>query len=248
MRSGESFPHDQAEIVFNDVFVEYLEKLTVAERESVLIDVLALCRNPGGTHPLGNKTAADQLAGWNTLEVLNKEHRVVFGSRIHNGVGIVEVLCAGPRRAKAAYDLANALIATGRLTAEECTEIWQVLTLLDVIAEEVGLDGWDYRPPPAPEGMVKAAVAAGVLDEDTAKLLAKDELEAALEGGWAENGPDPVAAVRAAIQRARGSVDLADLTRILAGRAADRCGVLLPRAGVACIRRAGHPGPHRASA
>lgn len=247
MRSGESFPNDQAELVLNDVFLEYLETLTVAQRESVLADVLALCRNPAGTHPLSNKSGTDRLAGWNTLDVLNKEHRVVFASRVEDGVGVIEVLCAGPRRADAAYDLANMLIGTGRLTGEEVTEIWQALTLLDVIAEEVGLDGWDYRPPPAPAGMVKAAVSAGLLDEHTAQLLGKDELEAAMEGGWGEHGPDPVAAVRAAVHRARAGVDVADLTRILRGRAQDRCDVILPRAGAACVRRAGHPGPHRAT-
>lgn len=146
MRSGAHFPDDQAEIVFNDVFVEYLDQLTPGERESVQADVVALCTNPVGTHPLSNRGGPDRLAGWNTLDVLAKEHRVVFASRTQDGVGVVEVLCAGPRRADAAYDLANALLATGRLSAQEVTEIWQALTLLDVITEQVGLDGWDYRP------------------------------------------------------------------------------------------------------
>jgi len=36
---------------------------------------------------------------------------------------------------------------------------------------------WDYRPEPAPEGMRRAVVSAGLLDTDTADLFAKDELE-----------------------------------------------------------------------
>ena len=247
MRSGQRLPHDQAEIVFNDVFIEYLEGLTPTERESVLADVVSLCHNPVGTHPLSNKSGTDNLAGWNTVAVLKKEHRVVFTSRVVDGVGLIEVLCAGRRQANAAYTLANALIRTGRLTDDEATQIWQALTLLDIVAEQVGLDGWDYRPPAAPEGMIKAAVAANLLDESIARLLAKDELTAAMEGGWSEHGPDPVAALQAAMRRARGSVELADLTRLMVARAENRCDVLLPRAKTRCIRKAEHPGPHRST-
>lgn len=247
MRSGQRLPDNQAEIVFNDVFIEYLEGRTPAERESVLVDVVSLCDNPAGTHPLSNRSGTDSLAGWNTVAVLNKEHRVVFTSRVVGGVGLIEVLCAGPRKANAAYDLANALIRTGKLTDDEATQIWQALTLLDVVAEEVGLDGWDYRPPSAPEGMIKAVVAANLLEESIARLLAKDELTAAMEGGWTEHGPDPVAALRAAMRRARGSVELADLTRLMVARSEDRCGAVLPRAKTTCIRKAEHPGPHRSA-
>lgn len=81
----------------------------------------------------------------------------------------------------------------------ELTDLWDAPAVLDVVAESVGLDGWDFQPPPAPVGMTKAAVAAGLIDE-------------------------PVAASR------RGK----------------RCGVVMPRAQARCIRRAGHPGPHRA--
>lgn len=246
MRPGETFPGDQAEIVFNDVFVEYLDQLTDDEAESVLIDVVALCHNPAGTHPLSNR-GNDRLAGWNTLDVLKKQHRVVFSSRVVAGTGTVEVLCAGPRRAEAVYDLANALVRTGRLEPAEVTEIWQVLTLLDVLAEEVGLDGWDYLPPAGPAGMVRAAVAAGLLDEATAQLLAKDELEAAMEHGWGPDGADPVAALRAALRRARAGVDPGDLTGVMRHRGQDRCGAVMPRTGRHCTRRAGHPGVHRST-
>ncbi len=248
MRAGEKFPNDQAEIVVNDVFVEYLETLTAAQREAVLTDVVALCRNPVGTHPLSNRTRTDQLAGWNAVEVLERQHRVVFASRVEDGVGVVEVLCGGPRRGEAVYDMANLLIATGRLTDEEATQIWEALILLDLVAERAGLDGWDYRPPAAPPGMVKAAVSTGLLSEKVASALSKDELEAALADGWDGDKPDATAALAAALRRARAGVDAVDVTRVLAGRAVDRCEALLPRAGMRCIRRKGHPGPHRAKA
>ncbi|HUX70331.1 MAG TPA: hypothetical protein VMV41_07465 [Cellulomonadaceae bacterium] len=247
MRRGEQFPDEQAEIVFNDVFLEYLEDLLPEQREDVLVEVVRLCRNPAGNHPLSNRGGADRLAGWNTVDVLDKEHRVVFGSHIVDGVGLVEVLCAGPRRGNAVYDLAVALSRTGRLSKDEVTEIWQALVLMDVVAETVDLDGWDYRPPPAPDGMVKAAVTSGLLDEPTARVLSIDELTAAMAQGWDEGRPDPAAALAAALHRARAGVDVGDATRILHGRRLDRCAVILPRAGTACVRRAGHGGPHRAT-
>ena len=123
MKHGQGLPGGQAEIVFNDVFIEYLEELRIDQRESVLISVIALCDNPTGSHPLSNRSPRDSLAGWNTLTVLQNEHRVIFSSSIVNDVGVTEILCAGPRRAGAAYDMTNALIRTGRLTDEEVTEI-----------------------------------------------------------------------------------------------------------------------------
>jgi hypothetical protein len=245
MRTGRPLPDGQAEVVFNDVFVEYLETLTVAQRESVLVDIAALCTHPVGTHPLSNRNESDRLAGWNTVEVLGREHRVVFGTRIENGVGVIEVLCGGPRRGGAVYDMANLLIATGRLTDDEVAQIWEAIELLDVVAEEVGLDGWDYRPPGAPPGMIKAVVAAGLLPLHLASAMSQDELEAAMEAGWTNDGPDPSLALAAAMRRARAGMDGVDMTRILVGRLDDRCDAILPRAGVRCIRKAGHPGPHR---
>ncbi|MFI5622420.1 hypothetical protein ACIA03_03045 [Nocardioides sp. NPDC051685] len=251
MRASERFPDDQAYVEFNDAFVESLEPLTIAQRESLLADVVALCRNPAGAHPLSNR-GGQKLAGWNTLDVLQKEYRVVFASRVDvvdgTPVGMIEVLVAGPRRAAAAYDMAAALVRSGRIDPDLMTEVWEVLALVEVVAEEVGLDGWDYRPEPAPPGMVKAAVVAGILDEATATNLSKDELEAAMTHGWdADGNPDPVAALGAAMRRARAGVEPFDLTRVMSGRREPRCGAILRRAKRPCIRREGHPGPHRSS-
>jgi hypothetical protein len=247
--AGERFPGEQAEIVFTDVFVEYLEdELTVDQRIQVLVEVVGLCINPVGTHPLSNRTRTDELAGWNTLEVLHREHRVVFGSRVFNGVGVIEVLCAGPRREGAAYDIANALIKSGKLTDEEATEIWQAIELLDIVAEQAELDGWDYAPAPAPAGMVKAAVASGLLVESIAEKLSLAELQAALEHGWSGGSPNPAAALNAALLAARSNARRPfDATAIIESRGADRCDVVLPRAKAKCIRRSGHAGPHRSS-
>lgn len=246
MKRGERFPDDQAEIVFNDVFVEYLETLPVSARVEVLVEVVRLCGNPVGTHPLSNRAGEGALAGWNTVDVLQRQHRVIFGSRIEGGAGLIEVLCAGPRRDDGVYSTAAALARTGRLTDDEITQIWEALALMDIVEERVGLDGWDFRPPPAPEGMVRAAVASGVLEEETARLLSRSEIQAAIEHGWTADAPDPVAALAAALARARAGVDTGDVTRILDDRRVDRCEAHMPRAGALCIRRAGHPGPHRA--
>ncbi len=85
MRTGHHFTGDQAEIVFGDVLVECLEDLPARDREEVLAEVVGLCEHPVGTHPLSNRSASDSLAGWNTLGVLDGEHRVVFASRIVDG-------------------------------------------------------------------------------------------------------------------------------------------------------------------
>lgn len=251
MRSGDTFPDDQAYIFFNDAFVEAVEDLTVAQREELLADVVALCRNPAGTRPLSGRNGQN-LAGWNTLDVLQRKYRVVFVSRVEvvedHPVGMIEVLVAGPRRADAAYDMADALRRSGRISDEQMTVVWEALTLLDTIAEQVGLDGWDYRPEPAPAGMIKAAVAAGILDEATANVLSKDELEAAMNSGWDDEGhPNPTAALAAAMQRARTGIDPLNLTRIMQRRYDPRCDAVLPRTQKRCIRRQGHPGAHRST-
>ncbi len=250
MRPGESFPDDQAYIEITDAFLESLAGLTEAQRVDVLAEVVNLCRTPGGNHTLSNR-GSQRLAGFNTVDVLAKEYRVVFSSTVEvvegRHVGHVRVLVCGPRRGDAAYDIAESLRASGRFSDDEMQEIWEALAFLDVVAEDVGMDGWDYRPEPAPEGMVKAAVAAGLIDQDVAENLSVDELQAAMEEGWGSTGPDQGRALAAAARRARGAIEGLDFTRIFKGRRTERCGAVMKRTRQKCIRRAGHPGPHRAS-
>ncbi len=241
MRRGSRFPDDQAEIVFSDVIIEQLEELTEVDRIDVLVEVVRLCEDPGGKHPLSSP-----LSGWNTLDVLAAEYRVVYKATVTDGVVLVEVLCVGPRSDSEVYDMANAITSTGLLSNEEVVQLWEALGLLDVVIEDVGLEGWDYRPEPAPEGMRRAAVKAGLLDADTASVLSKDELEVAMNSGWGPDGADPDKALLAALERARGSADFS-VRKILELRQDDRCGALMVRAKSTCVRRLGHPGPHRSA-
>lgn len=234
-------PDDQAEVVFSDVFVEQLEELTDVEKERVLVEVVGLCEAPGGKHPLSK-----ELTGWNTVDVLGGDKRVVYKASVRDGVGLVEVLCLGPRADSEVYVMAAALVESGLLAGDEAIQIWQALTLLEVVEEAVGIDGWDYRPSAAAEGFVRSVVAAGLLDENLASLLSTDELAAAMRDGWGPDGPDPAAALAAAMARARGRSDYPGAAVVLK-RSEDRCGARMPRAGVACIRVAGHPGPHRST-
>ena len=246
MRAGESMPGDQAEITFTDAFYDYLEGLTTHEAESVLADVNRLCDNPAGKHPLSNKTKTDRLAGLNTLDVLGGDHRVVFQSRIENGVGSISVLCAGPRANNAIYAAANDLIRTGHLTELEATQIWEALTLLDVHAEAIGLDGWDYAPEPASVGLRKSAVAAGLIDNAHADVMSKDEILAAMESGYDSSGqPNMALALDAAMRRARANAP-AHPSGTISERREPRCGAFMARAGALCVRRKNHPGAHRA--
>jgi hypothetical protein len=48
MRGNERLPDDQAEVVFSESFLLYLDDLTPDERESVLAEAVALCDNPIG--------------------------------------------------------------------------------------------------------------------------------------------------------------------------------------------------------
>lgn len=245
MRRGERFPADVAELGLTDVLVEQLTELTARQREDVLVDLVRLCEDPGGTHPLHAP-----LAGWNTLQVLAGHHRVVYRISVVEDVGMIDVLCLGPRTDSEVYDMAVAMRDAGVLTDDELTDLWDALAILDVLAEQVGLDGWDFVPEPAPEGMRRAVVASGLLSGEAAALLSKDELEAAMAAGWGPDGPDPTTAMVAALERARSrAVPLTpdEAAAILSARGADRCGVVLPRARRPCVRRAGHPGPHRSS-
>lgn len=248
MRGNERLPDDQAEIVFSEPFLLYLDGLTADERESVLTDVVALCENPVGKHPLSNKSATDRLAGLNTVDVLNKRHRVVYAARVEQGVGIIEVICAGPRTGNAVYDVANALVRSGQLTEEEATQLWDALALLDVLTEQLGLDGWDYAPQPAEAHLVRALVQLGLLPEELAAVVSRAEAEAAMREGYDESGqPDQYAALMAVMRAARSRSDYGDATDILKRRTEQRCGAEMPRARATCVRRVGHPGPHRAT-
>jgi hypothetical protein len=243
VRRGARLPGDAAELVLSDVLVEQLAGLTPDLREEVLAAVVRLCADPAGDHPLSGV-----LAGWNTLSVLRGRSRVVHRVDVVAGVGLIEVLCLGPRSDSEVYDVARALVASGLLTDDEITALWDALAVLDVVAERVGLDGWDFRPEPAPEGMRRAAVAAGLLDAEVADLLGRDEVEAAMCEGWGPAGPDPVAALVAALERARDRavpLDADGARAVLASRGGPRCGAVMPRARRRCVRRAGHPGPHR---
>jgi hypothetical protein len=243
---GGRFKTDQAEIVFCGVALEQIGELTAHEATDLLAEIVNLCAAPDGKHPLSGV-----LAGWNTLDVLGGHRRVVYkASTSADDVGLIEVLCIGPRTDNEVYDMAAALVDAGLLDGDEITDLFDSLAVLAIVAEEAGVDGWDYRPPPAPEGMVKAAVASGILDAATASSLSKPELEAAFEGGFTAAGVDPMAALTAALERARARPSWpsnTDLRSIINDRAAPRCGAPMPRAGAVCIRKEGHPGPHRAS-
>jgi len=244
VRRGDRFPHDQAELVLSDVAVEQLADFTDTEQLDIVAELVRLCEDPAGKHPL-----QAPLAGWNTVEILRGHKRCVYKASVIGGVGVIDVLCIGPRTDSEVYDMATALRDAGILTEGELTDLWDALAILDIVAEQVGLDGWDYRPEPADEGIQRAAVASGLLTEEQAALLSKDELLAAMQSGWGPDGPDPLAALVAALERARSRaepVSADDAEAILEQREGDRCGVLLPRAQSTCIRREAHPGPHRA--
>ena len=246
MKPGGRFPDDQAEIVFSDVFVEQMEACTSTERLEIMTTMVALCSDPGGSHTLSARKNDRTLVGWNTVAVVEKTKRVVY--RVDESAASIYVLCVGPRRNDEVYDLATSLASSGLLTDEEVTQLWEALSLLDVAAESVGLDGWDYLPEAAPDGQQRAAVAAGLLSESMAALLSKDEISAALEHGWGDSGPDKTKALLAALQRARGGAHFDSADWVMTSRQEDRCGKQMPRAGRKCIRKVGHPGPHRASA
>ncbi|WP_163544803.1 type II toxin-antitoxin system RelE family toxin [Occultella kanbiaonis] len=246
MRAGGRLPNDQAEIVFHDTFVNQLDALPKSEQIDVLTRVSNLCADPGGKHPLGTKGGYRGLVGWNTLEVCGGEKRVVY--RVDEPNALILVLCVGPRRNNEVYTIADALTSSGLLTDDELTQLWEGLAIVEALAEEVGLDGWDYAPEPAPDGMVKAVAMSGLLPEHVARLLSKDELQAAMAGGWTEDGiPDPAKALREAFLFARSGVAFDSAQWLAEQRMADRCGAPMPRARASCVRRVDHPGPHRAS-
>lgn len=243
MRVGEHFPGDQAELVLSAHVEEWIaEHVEQSQWDEVLDDLTALFSKPWGKHPLSNA-----LAGLNTASTLRGDYRIVFRSSISpEGTGLIEVVAIGPRSNNRIYDAVNALVASGTLDQDVVQSIWDMLEVYETTAQKYGLELWDYRPDPAPKGLVKSVVAVGALEQDVAELLSADELNAALAHAWdpASGALDPGRALRAALDRVAGS---SDPERILAQREQPRCNAFMPRAKAPCIRRRDHAGAHRAS-
>jgi hypothetical protein len=168
VRRGQRLPNNQAEVVFLDSFVEQIAQRAVSDQIEVLAEVIRLCDEPAGKHPL-----RAPLVGWNTLDVFGGHHRVVYRASIAKGRGLIEMLCIGPRSGDVVYDITCALLDAHLLTESEVTALWDALAILDVIEEEVGLDGWDYSPPPAPDP--EAAVLAAL---ERARSRAREVVDA----------------------------------------------------------------------
>lgn len=244
MRPGERLPDDQAEVVFTEQSIEWLiETVTAAEREEVFDTIVRLITSPAGKHPLSNRGTTD-LVGFNTVEACQRAYRIIYRARRDDGVGTIEVIAIGLRRDGEVYAEAHDLIHSGKLTEQEQTQIWDALRLVDETKERLGLEQWDYFEDSAPEGLIRAAVAGDIIDEDVARMLTKGELNAAVEAAWAGGALDREAALTAAMRRVASS---ATPDRVFASRRDPRCGVRMPLADKPCIRRRGHAGAHRSS-
>ncbi|ATG53000.1 hypothetical protein CFK38_16855 [Brachybacterium vulturis] len=248
MRAGEHLPDDQAELVLSTQVEEWIaENVDHSQWDEVLDDIVDLFTRPWGKHPLSNRSATDQLAGLNTTATLRGEYRLVFRSSISpDGTGLLEIIAIGPRSENRIYDAVNALIASGTLDEDVVQSIWDMLELYELTAQKHGLELWDYRPEPPPDGLMKSAVAIGALTQEIAEVLSIDELNAAIANAWdPDTGQlDPPRALAAALERVAGSPDP---ERLIALREEPRCGAAMPRAKAPCIRRRGHAGAHRAT-
>ena len=249
MRDGERFPEDQAEVVLSTEAVEWIaEHVEESRWDEVLDDILALFTQPAGKHPLSNRGGTDRLAGLNTTATLGADCRIVFRSSVSSeGTGLIEIIALGKRSDNRIYDAVNALITSGKLTEDEAQSVWEMLALYETTAEKHGLELWDYRPEPAPPGLIRSAVASGALPLEIAEQLTKDEINEALTHAWdPERGePDPARALAAALGRVATS---STPERIMAQRSKPRCGAHMPIADQPCIRVRGHAGAHRAVA
>lgn len=242
MRPGERFPGNQAEVSFTEQSIDWLiEHVTAAEREAVVDTICALITSPDGKHRLSNQ-ARTNLVGFNTVEACQRTYRIIYRARVRDGVGLIEIVTIGLRRDNDVYAMADDLIRSGKLTESEQTQIWDALRFLGETKERFGLEEWDYFEDDAPIGLVKTAVAAGVLDEDFARRLSKSELNAAMAAAFSTGVLDTAAAIQAAMERIATS---ATPDRVFTSRKADRCGSWMPVAQTACIRASGHPGAHR---
>jgi hypothetical protein len=243
LRPGERFPGDQAEVSFTEESIDWLiENVTATEREAVFDTICMLFSSPDGKHRLSNQTRTN-LVGFNTVEACQRTYRIIYRANVRDGVGLIEVVTIGLRRDNDVYSMAGDLIRSGKLTESEQTQIWDALRFLGETKERFGLEEWDYLEDDAPIGLVKSAVAAGVLDEDFARRLSKSELNAAMAGAFSTGVLDTEAAIQAAMERIATS---ATPDRVFTSRQADRCGLCMPVARAACIRVSGHPGAHRA--
>lgn len=248
MRDGEKFPGDQAEVVLTSEAVDWIaDNVEQTRWDEVLDDIRALFTRPAGKHALSNRSATDRLAGLSTTATLGTDCRIVFRSSVSaEGTGLIRIIALGTRSDNRIYDAVNALLASGKLTDDEAQSIWDMLELYDQTAEKHGLELWDYRPVPAPEGLIKTVVASGALSQEIAEQLTKDEINAAMENAWdPETGElDPERALAAALDRVAGS---STPERVIAQRAEPRCGAHMPIADRPCIRVRGHAGAHRAT-
>ncbi len=243
MQPGENFPDDQAEVTFTEESIDWLAgNVNSAEREMVFDTIVGLFANPSGKHRLSNQNKTN-LVGFNTVEAAQRTYRIIYRARTQNGVGLIGIITIGFRRDNDVYGEAHDLVASGKLTEAEQTQIWDVLRFLEETKERLGLEEWDYKEEAAPVGLVKAAVAAGIMDEEFASLLSQSELTAALAAAFETGQLDRAAALSAAMTRVASS---ANPDRVFQSRQTPRCGVIMPVAGKPCIRAEGHAGAHRA--
>lgn len=243
MQPGERFPENQAEVTFTAESIDWLSAhVNLSERETVFDTIAGLFASPSGKHRLSNHGSTN-LVGFNTVEACQRAYRIIFRAKTHDGVGAIEIITIGLRRDDDVYAEAHDLIHSGKLTEAEQTQIWDALKLLQETKERLGLEEWDYFEEPAPVGMVKAAVAAGILDEDIARRLTQSELTAAMAAAWESGELDTHAALAAAMERVATS---ATPDRVLTSRRSPRCGVWMPMANALCIRAKEHAGAHRA--
>lgn len=230
-------------MAFTEESIDWLAANTSAsERGEVFDAITGLFTSPEGKHRLSNR-ATTNLVGFNTVEACQRVYRIIYRARASEGVGLIEIITVGVRRDDEVYAEANDLVQSGKLTSAEQTQIWDVLTFLAESRERLGLEEWDYFDDPAPTGMVKAAVAGGILSEEVARLLTQRELTAAMTAAWASGELDTNAALEAAVRLVASS---ATPERVLQSRRANRCGAHMPLAKAPCIRAAGHAGAHRA--
>lgn len=237
-------PRAQAEVVVSETLLEQLGDLPHNAAVDVLATALKLSDNPSGKHALGRK-GKQNLSGWNTSEVLRLAQRIVFSARVIDGVLVIHALCIGPRRDSEVYTIAEAVLKSGALDDEQTQQVWEALALLNVAPELVGLDGWDYQPAAAPDGLRKTVISAHLLDPDDVAHMSAAELVAAMDQGWGEDGWDRDKALAAALAVHRSANPQPDPATVFAKRKEPRCGVFMPRARAHCVRREGHPGPHR---